>query len=32
MGEEGGSRFGKIALQLAVLPWVGWVLCKLPFG
>ena len=29
-GEE--SRIGKIGLQLAAVPWLGWVIGLLPFG
>ena len=32
MSEHSESRIGKIGLQLAALPWLGWAICLLPFG
>ncbi len=32
MSEGAESRIGKVGLYLAALPWIGWVLCLLPFG
>ena len=32
MSEYAESRIGTIGLQLAAVPWLGWVICLLPFG
>ncbi len=32
MSETSAGSIGKIGLQLAIVPWLGWVVCHLPGG